>query len=119
MNMNVRTTDFAILGAGVMGTSIAFQLAKRKAGRIVVIEKHAGRGASGRSSARVRIHYTFEPEVQLALRSFEMLRNWQQISGGPGDFHRVGFLQLSYQKKKLICSRPMSKCRRPMASMSS
>jgi glycine/D-amino acid oxidase-like deaminating enzyme len=29
MNGNVRTTDCVILGAGVMGTAIAFQLAKR------------------------------------------------------------------------------------------
>jgi len=100
MNMNVLTTDFVILGAGVMGTSIAFQLAKRKAGRIVVIEKeHVGRGASGRSSALVRMHYTFEPEVQLALRSFEMFSNWQEISGGPGDFHRIGFIQLVAEKE--------------------
>jgi sarcosine oxidase subunit beta len=100
MNLNLRTTDFVILGAGVMGTSIAFQLAKRKAGRIVVIEKeHVGRGASGRSSALVRMHYTFEPEVQLALRSFEMFRNWQEISGGPGDFHRIGFVQLVAEKE--------------------
>ena len=44
MNRNVLTTDFAILGAGVMG----------KAGRIVVTEKEPiGRGASERPSALV------------------------------------------------------------------
>ena len=43
--------DIVILGAGVMGASIAFHLAKRNAGRIVVIDKdHVGRGGSGRSS---------------------------------------------------------------------
>lgn len=34
-----KTADAVILGAGVMGTSIAFYLAKRKAGNIVVIDK--------------------------------------------------------------------------------
>ena len=52
-----KSADIVILGAGVMGASIAFHLAKRKAGRIVVIEKDlVGRGASGRSSALVRMH---------------------------------------------------------------
>ena len=54
-----RTADVVILGAGVMGTAIAFQLAKRKAGTIVVLDKdHVGRGGSGRSSALVRMHYS-------------------------------------------------------------
>ena len=89
------TADFIILGAGVMGTSIAFQLARRKAGRIVIIEKdHVGRGASGRSSALIRMHYTFPPEVQLAVKSLEMFENWKDITGQPGDFRRTGFIQL-------------------------
>jgi sarcosine oxidase subunit beta len=55
-----KTADVVILGAGVMGTSIAFHLAKRKAGKIVVVDKdHVGRGGSGRSSALVRFHYSF------------------------------------------------------------
>jgi glycine/D-amino acid oxidase-like deaminating enzyme len=38
------TADVVILGAGVMGTSIAFHLAQRKAGKIVVLDKdHVGR----------------------------------------------------------------------------
>lgn len=32
-----KTADVVILGAGVMGASIAFHLAKRKAGTIVVL----------------------------------------------------------------------------------
>ena len=77
-----KTADIVILGAGVMGASIAFHLAKRKAGKIVVIDKdHVGRGGSGRSSALVRMHYSFPPEVQLALISLHMFQNWQEIVG--------------------------------------
>jgi sarcosine oxidase subunit beta len=61
------SADVVILGAGVMGASIAFQLAQRRPGRIVLLDKdHAGEGASGRSSALIRMHYTFAPEVELA-----------------------------------------------------
>ena len=84
-----------ILGAGVMGASIAFHLAKRKAGKIVVLDKdHVGRGGSGRSSALVRMHYSFPPEVQLALISLRMFQNWQEIVGQPGDFRKTGFVRI-------------------------
>ena len=90
-----KTADIVILGAGVMGASIAFHLAKRGAGRIVVVEKeHVGRGGSGRSSALVRMHYTYPPEVELALVSLRVFQNWREIVGEPGDFRKTGFVRL-------------------------
>jgi len=90
-----QTADVVILGAGVMGASIAFHLAKRKAGRIVVLDKgHVGSGGSGRSSALIRMHYSFPPEVQLALISLKMFQNWRDVVGAPGDFRRTGFVRI-------------------------
>ena len=96
MNSNFpRTADIVILGAGVMGASIAFHLAKRKAGKILVLDKdHVGRGGSGRSSALVRMHYSYPPEVLLALISLRMFQNWQEIVGEPGDFRKTGFVRI-------------------------
>ncbi|MGD0415751.1 MAG: FAD-binding oxidoreductase [Terriglobales bacterium] len=90
-----RTADFIILGAGVMGASIAFHLARRHAGYIVVIDKdHAGSGGSGRSSALIRMHYSFPPEVQLALISLKIFQHWQDIVGEPGEFRKTGFVRI-------------------------
>jgi len=89
------TADIVILGAGVMGASIAFHLARRKAGRIVVLDKnHVASGGSGRSSALIRMHYSFPPEVQLALISLKMFQNWSEIVGQPGDFRKTGFVRI-------------------------
>ena len=90
-----KTADIVILGAGVMGASIAFHLARRQAGRIVVIDKeHAGSGGSGRSSALVRMHYSYPPEVQLALISLKMFQSWKDIVGEPGEFRKTGFVRI-------------------------
>ena len=90
-----KTADIVIIGAGVMGASVAFHLARRKAGRIVVIDKdHVGRGGSGRSSALIRMHYSYPPEVQLAVASFKIFQNWQEIVGTTGDFHKTGFVRI-------------------------
>jgi sarcosine oxidase subunit beta len=89
------TADVVILGAGVIGASIAFHLARRKAGRIVVIDKgHVGQGGSGRSSALVRMHYSYPPEVQLALVSLHIFEHWREIVGEQGDFRQTGFVRI-------------------------
>lgn len=93
--MSPRTADIVIVGAGVMGASIAFQLARRRAGRVVVLDKgDVGGGGSGRSSALVRMHYSFGPEVELALRSLEMFRAWPELVGFPSHFRKTGFIRL-------------------------
>jgi len=90
-----KTADVVILGAGVMGTAIAFHLAKRKTGKIVLLDRdHVGRGGSGRSSALIRMHYTFPPEVQLAVVSLKMFQNWQDVVGASGDFRKTGFVRI-------------------------
>jgi sarcosine oxidase, subunit beta len=95
INTRTTTADIVILGAGVIGASIAFHLAKRKAGKIVVIDKsHVGQGGSGRSSALIRMHYSYPPEVQLALVSLHMFENWRDIVGEEGDFRKTGFVRI-------------------------
>ena len=94
-NGQPKTADIVILGAGVMGSAIAFHLAKRKAGRIIVIEKdHVASGGSGRSSALVRMHYSHPPEVQLALVSLNIFENWREVVGEEGEFRRTGFVRI-------------------------
>jgi sarcosine oxidase, subunit beta len=91
----ITTADVVILGAGVMGASIAFHLAKRKAGKILVIDKgHVGHGGSGRSSALIRMHYSYPPEVQLALVSLHMFEHWRDVVGEEGDFRKTGFVRI-------------------------
>jgi len=77
-----------------MGASIAFHLAKRKAGKIVVDKGHVGQGGSGRSSALIRMHYSYPPEVQLAVVSLSMFEHWADAVGGEGDFRRTGFVRI-------------------------
>jgi len=78
-----------------MGASIAFHLAKRKAGRILVLDQNdVASGGSGRSSALIRMHYSFPGEVKLAVKSLEIFRNWREIVERPGDFRKTGFIRI-------------------------
>jgi glycine/D-amino acid oxidase-like deaminating enzyme len=94
------TADIVILGAGVMGASLAFHLTRRNAGRVVVVDKdRVGQGNSGRSSALIRMHYSFPPEVQLALKSLEIFRNWQDYVGTGGEFRQTGFVRIVHPRE--------------------
>jgi sarcosine oxidase, subunit beta len=87
------SADIVVVGAGVNGASTAYQLARRGAGHIVVVERrHLAAGASGKSGGLVRMHYTNEPETRLAQRSLRYFREWPELVGGDCGFNPVGFL---------------------------
>src|SRR5712692_2105935 len=90
-----QVADAVIIGGGCTGTSIALHLAKRRAGRIVLIEKHGiAMGATGKSSAIVRMHYTHEALARMALRARGVFEHFTEIVGGDAGFRRTGFLAL-------------------------
>ncbi|NUR91163.1 MAG: FAD-binding oxidoreductase [Nonomuraea sp.] len=87
--------EVIVVGAGVMGASTAFHLAERGASSVTVVDaRHAGEGMSSRSSALVRMHYTFEPEVRLAVDSLAFFREWPERVGRPPVFRECGFVRI-------------------------
>ena len=89
------TADAVVVGGGVNGVSIAYALAARGVRRVVLCEKAAlASGASGYSSALVRMHYTNEWDARLAFASFPVFRNWTEIMGGPSVFTHTGFVNV-------------------------
>lgn len=89
----MQTADVVIVGAGVNGASTAFHLAQAGAGRVVVVERrHVAAGASGKSGALVRTHYTNEPETRLARESLSYFQHWDDMVGGSCGFQPVGLL---------------------------
>jgi sarcosine oxidase subunit beta len=89
-----QTADVVVIGGGVNGVSIAYALAARGV-KAVLVEKGAlASGASGRSSALVRMHYTNEWDARLAWASFPVFRNWTELMGGPTVFTHTGFVNV-------------------------
>src|SRR5689334_972375 len=84
------TADVVVVGGGVIGASTAFQLASLGVRRVVVCERRfPAAGASGKSGALVRMHYTNEPEARLAHASLPYFHRWGELVGS-GD---CGFLR--------------------------
>jgi glycine/D-amino acid oxidase-like deaminating enzyme len=89
--------DTVIVGAGIIGLSIAYQLARRTRGRILVLEKgHGlGEGSTGASSAVCRFKYSRDEMVQLARDGIGMYQQWAdflELTDPAAHYHRAGVL---------------------------
>ena len=81
--MMQRSVDIAIVGGGIMGASLAWHLAKSGAGRVALFERAViAAGASGRTGALLRRHYSNRPEAILAHRSWQTFAHWPEVIGG-------------------------------------
>jgi sarcosine oxidase subunit beta len=89
-----QTADAVIVGGGIHGASLAFQLSRRGMRVIVVERRTVASGATGRSSGLVRMHYDLEAEARLAWESFQYFRDWSEMVGGECGFTRTGFLKI-------------------------
>jgi len=89
------TADVVVIGGGAIGASTAFHLTSLGVRNVLLVERrHLAAGATGKSGALVRMHYTNEAESRLALESLAIFRDFDAIVGGSCGFEAVGFLQL-------------------------
>src|ERR1700722_14125776 len=88
-----QSCDILIVGGGVIGTSIAFYLAKRRPGRIVLLEKSfLGAGSSGKSGAIIRQHYSNRLTATMARQSLQVFKHFDDLVGGPPVFTPAGMV---------------------------
>src|SRR5712692_4126232 len=88
-----QTCDILIVGGGVIGTSIAHSLARRKIGKIVLLEKSfLGAGSSGKSGAIIRQHYSNVLTAGMAQKSLRVFERFDDLVGGPPVFTHTGMV---------------------------
>ena len=87
--------EVVIVGGGIVGLSTAFHLASKGVRDVTVVERRfIGAGASGKSGAIIRTHYSNEPETRLAIEGLRVFRAWADIVGGDCRFERTGLIVL-------------------------
>ena len=86
--------DVVVIGAGVCGASIGYQLAQHSDRRVVVVDaRQPVGGISGRTFGQIRQHYSNELMVRMALRGFHCIRNWaSEVGYGDPGYVRLGYM---------------------------
>ncbi len=71
------SADIVVVGAGIMGLSIAYHLAKRGVTNVTVLDKsYLCGGASGRNGGGIRAQWSSEANVRLMQESIRMCRDF-------------------------------------------
>ncbi|MEY4764920.1 MAG: hypothetical protein RI907_1593 [Pseudomonadota bacterium] len=74
--------DAIVIGAGVIGSSVAYHLARLGAKKVLVLERlQIGSGTSTQSSGILRTHYSVIENVELARRSWSVFTNFNEYLG--------------------------------------
>jgi sarcosine oxidase subunit beta len=96
-------SDIVIAGAGVIGASVAYHLAKRGCKDIVVIDRGEdfGAGSTLKATGGFRAQFDNETEVRLSLLSREKLRAFEDEIGVDSGYRPYGYLFLACNEQEL------------------
>jgi sarcosine oxidase subunit beta len=90
----VRSAEVVVIGAGVIGASVAYHLANKGCARVIVLERHRapGRGSTGRATGGFRAQFGSAVNVRLSLLSREKLARFEEELGVDPGYHPCGYL---------------------------
>jgi sarcosine oxidase, subunit beta len=90
----MQTADVVIIGAGIVGSSIAYHLTAAGCGNIIVIERESstGKGSTGKSMGGVRAQFSTPVSIQMSLYSIPFYATFEDRLGFPCDYRPQGYL---------------------------
>ncbi|MDO9508102.1 MAG: FAD-binding oxidoreductase [Thermovirgaceae bacterium] len=96
-----RTADVVVVGGGVQGCSIAYNLAKLGVKDIVVLEKGSiCSGSTGRCGAGIRAQWGTEMNCRFGLASVEKFEQLHEELGMDCGLNQSGYLMVAYKESE-------------------
>ena len=88
-----RTAGVVVIGAGAIGASIAYQLGRRGARDVVVLERDTvGAGSTSKAAGGIRVQFSTRVEIEFSQRGIAFFKRFEDEMGVPCDFHQEGYL---------------------------
>ncbi len=97
-----KTADVVIIGGGIIGLSIAYYLALKKAGKIVLFEKgQLGEGSTSRCVGGIRAQFSTEINIRFSLESLKTFEQFKEEFGVDPEFRKIGYLFLGTAEREI------------------
>lgn len=101
-----RTANCVIVGGGIVGCSIAYNLAKRGLRGVVVLERaQLGSGSTSKAAGGIRAQFGAEITIRMSLYAQEVYRHFEEELGMTADYREVGYLFLLTTNDELAAFR--------------
>lgn len=90
----MHTADVVIIGGGIVGSSIAYQLTAAGCRNVLVIERETaqGKGSTGKSMGGVRTQFATPVNIQMSLYSVPFYADFDEVLGHPAGYKPQGYL---------------------------
>jgi sarcosine oxidase, subunit beta len=100
---NLKSADVIIVGAGIVGSSIAYHLTEAGCRSVVVLEReaHQGKGSTGKSMGGVRAQFTTPVNIQMSLYSIPFYARFDEEVGYPSGYKPQGYLFIATEPRHM------------------
>ncbi len=97
-----KTADVVIIGGGVVGLSVAYSLALKKTGKVVLFERgQLGEGSTSRCVGGIRTQFSTAINIRFSLESLKTFEHFKEEFGVDPEFKRIGYLFLGTSEQEM------------------
>jgi sarcosine oxidase subunit beta len=99
----MQTAEVAIIGGGIVGSSIAYHLTAAGCKDVLVIERETaqGKGSTGKSMGGVRAQFSTPINIQMSLYSIPFYASFDERLGNPAGYRPQGYLFCATNERHL------------------
>ena len=78
----METADVVIIGGGIVGASIAWNLTEQGCRNVLIVERetHQGKGSTGKSMGGVRAQFATAPNIQMSMYSIPFYAEFRRAA---------------------------------------
>jgi len=98
-----KSAEVVIIGGGIVGASIAYQLTSAGCPNVVILERESsqGKGSTGKSMGGVRAQFSTPVNIHMSLYSIPFFRDFELAMGHPSGYRAQGYLFVATAERHL------------------